>query len=141
MRNNSFQDSRCKNKEIMWIILFSSVGMGIYLLASYLSGHLGFPLDDSWIHQTYARNLANYGEFSIVPGHPSAGSTSPLWTAVLSVGYILHFPFFAWTILMGWLSLNLVSWAGMDLARRLSDRKLAGSIWVGLFLEIGRAHV
>ena len=51
-----------------------------YLGVSARGGPLGFPLDDAWIHQTYARNLGLRAEFSFVPGQPSAGSTSPLWS-------------------------------------------------------------
>jgi hypothetical protein len=47
---------------------------------------IGFPLDDAWIHQTYARNLAALGEWSFIPGEVSAGSTSPLWTLLLIPG-------------------------------------------------------
>ena len=49
----------------------------------------GFPLDDAWIHQTYARNLACCGEWAFVPGDPSGGSTAPLWSLALSLGHAL----------------------------------------------------
>ncbi len=42
------------------------------------AGGAGFPLDDAWIHQVYARNLALHGQWAFVLGQPSAGSTSPL---------------------------------------------------------------
>jgi arabinofuranosyltransferase len=49
----------------------------------------GFPLDDTWIHLTYARNLAHGFGFSYFPGQPaSAGSTSPLFTLVLAGGFL-----------------------------------------------------
>ena len=37
----------------------------------------GFPLDDSWIHQGYARNLSERGEWVLIPGEQSIASTSP----------------------------------------------------------------
>ena len=47
----------------------------------------GFPIDDPWIHLTYARNLAEHFAFAYFPGDPSsAGSTAPLYTALLAVG-------------------------------------------------------
>lgn len=125
---------RDNKKESSLILLLSLLGMGSFLLASYLNGHLGFPLDDSWIHQTYARNLAEFGEFSFIPGQPSAGSTSPLWTGVLAIGYLLHLPYLTWTFLMGWLSLCLVAFIGMVFARRVSGNLRAGGLWIGLFL-------
>ena len=48
-----------------------------------LAGVLGvaaFPLDDSWIHLHFARNLAEGAGFAYNPGVPVAGSTAPLWT-------------------------------------------------------------
>ena len=49
----------------------------------------GFPLDDGWIHATYARNLAVLGEFSFNPGESSTGTTSFLWTVLLAAIYKL----------------------------------------------------
>jgi arabinofuranosyltransferase len=60
------------------------------LFAAYLSVELGqnhqpgFPLDDSWIHLTFARNLARGWGFAYNRGEPVAGSTAPLWTFVLA---------------------------------------------------------
>jgi hypothetical protein len=61
----------------------------------------GFPLDDAWIHQTYARNLAVRGEWSFVPGAVSGGSTSPLWTGMLAVGHLLRIGPLPWAYLLG----------------------------------------
>ncbi|MGH7387927.1 MAG: hypothetical protein ACREM3_00495 [Candidatus Rokuibacteriota bacterium] len=48
-----------------------------------IAGAIGFPLDDSWIHLHFARNLAEGAGFSYNPGIPVAGSTAPLWTILL----------------------------------------------------------
>src|SRR5258708_24336411 len=48
------------------------VGAGMYLLISALTYRVGFPLDDAWIHLTYTRNFASYGQWAFQPGHPSA---------------------------------------------------------------------
>jgi len=48
-------------------------------------GHLGFPLDDAWIHLTFARNFADGFGFCFNPGEPVAGSTGPLWTVLLGL--------------------------------------------------------
>jgi hypothetical protein len=53
------------------------------------AGKLGFPLDDSWIHAQFARNLALGHGFSYNQGVPASGSTAPLWTLVLSIGHLV----------------------------------------------------
>jgi arabinofuranosyltransferase len=51
-----------------------------------IAGAAGFPLDDSWIHLHFARNLAAGAGFVYNPGQPVAGSTAPLWTLLLGAG-------------------------------------------------------
>ena len=58
-------------------------------LAAVLRGHFGFPLDDSWIHQVIARNLAERHVIGFNPGVPSSGSTSLLWTLILAANTLL----------------------------------------------------
>ena len=53
--------------------------------AEYRVTSPGFPLDDSWIHLQFARNVASGHGFSFNPGVPSSGSTAPLWTLLLAI--------------------------------------------------------
>ena len=48
------------------------------------NSQIGFPLDDPWIHLTFARNLAHGWGFVFNQGHWVAGSSAPLWTIVLA---------------------------------------------------------
>jgi arabinofuranosyltransferase len=88
-----------------------------YLLAeiSRLKGTLSFPLDDSWIHLQFARNLARGLGLSYNPGHLVTGSTAPLWTALLSLLFLLPGSVVVWTKLLG-IALHL---AGIEATRRL----------------------
>jgi hypothetical protein len=101
------------NVPLKWIA-FVSVGgfvaVAFYLWASYRMHGLGFPLDDAWIHQTYARNLALGAEWSFIPGVPSAGSTSPLWTFVLAIGPFMNIENRFWTYLLGTGLLIVLGW-------------------------------
>jgi hypothetical protein len=89
------------------LILFCAalISTGGFLAASAFHLHTGFPLDDAWIHQTYARNLAVRGEWAFIPGQPSGGSTSPLWTILLAAGNFLRLAPFTWTFVLGGLLL------------------------------------
>lgn len=113
------------------------VGIGLFLGVSILAGgRLGFPLDDAWIHQTYARNLARYGRFEYVPGVSSAGSTSPLWTLLLAFGYLLGVPYLLWTYLLGGLSLLWLTWAAMGVWRQLWPALAAKDWLAGITLAL-----
>jgi hypothetical protein len=110
-------------------LLLSGLAAGIYLwYAAAVNGSPGFPLDDAWIHQTYARNLARYGQFAYFPGQPSAGSTSPLWSLSLALGYLLGVDFRLWAYAAGWLALASTGWMVYRLERRL----FGGVRWAAL---------
>ncbi|MCB0014162.1 MAG: hypothetical protein KDE34_19755, partial [Anaerolineales bacterium] len=102
------------DKALRWVVLAALVATFLYLLPTIIAGGAGFPLDDGWIHQTYARNLARTGRWEYVPGVVSAGSTAPLWTIWLALGYLLHLPYFFWVFLSGAVSL---AWIGLVSAR------------------------
>lgn len=97
-----------------------------YVAYAWLRGYSGFPLDDAWIHQTYARNLGQSGAWEYVPGAPSAGSTSPLWTVLLAVGYAIGLPYRVWAMVLGALSVAAAAWAAGQLAQGLFRSRLVG---------------
>jgi hypothetical protein len=69
------------------VALAACLPLVLFLLTELrLAGVPGFPLDDSWIHLHFARNIAEGAGFSYNPGVPVAGSTAPLWTLLLALG-------------------------------------------------------
>ncbi len=114
-------DREPRNRRIFALpALFALATTGAFLIVMrWRAGAAGFPLDDAWIHQTYARNLALHGEFSFVLGQPSAGSTAPLWTLLLAPGYWLGLAPFVWAWAMGALSLIGAALAAAYLAHGL----------------------
>jgi hypothetical protein len=91
-----------------------------YLLVAWTAGYSGFPLDDAWIHQTYARNLATTGQLAYLPGQPSAGSTAPAWSFLLSAGTLLRIDPHSWTYLWGAIWLAASAWLVYRLFLRLA---------------------
>ena len=110
---------RSEKALLLGAVALALVGTVGYVAFATAEGYSGFPLDDGWIHQTYARNLAHLGSWAYVPGQPSAGSTSPLWTLLLTAGYLLGVPYRAWAVLLGGLSVALVGWMAGRLAKQL----------------------
>jgi hypothetical protein len=75
------------------VVLAAVVPLTLFVLRErQLAGVAGFPLDDSWIHLHFARNLAEGAGFSYNPGVPVAGSTAPLWTLLLAAGAVVAGP-------------------------------------------------
>src|ERR1043165_7461160 len=93
-----------------WVIIAIAALIAVlfYLITSALIFQIGFPLDDAWIHQTYARNLAEHGEWAFRLGERSAGSTAPLWTLLLALGFVLKLAPYIWTYFLGWVFLTLL---------------------------------
>jgi len=94
------------------LLILATAVVGLFTLTAFRAIGPGFPLDDAWIHQTYARNLGLRGEWAFLPGVPSAGSTSPLWTALLALGYLLGIDPYAWALACGALLLAGTAWIG-----------------------------
>jgi arabinofuranosyltransferase len=134
-----------------WSIpIIALMATATYVVVAYTSdltgepGLPGFPLDDAWIHQTYARNLAETGQLAYLPGQPSAGSTSPAWSFLLSVAYLVGLDYHLWAFLLGGLSLAVTAWLAYRLFLRLplpgqrSTQALrpAAALLAGLFCAI-----
>ncbi len=125
-------------KPRFWLPLaaLAVISSGVYLLVSQLTFRIGFPLDDAWIHQTYARNLVAYREWSFIPGQPSAGSTSPLWTIILALGYLLKLnPYFG-TYLAGAILLFLLAMLGMEVLTILAPQRSKQAWWAGVLIVL-----
>ena len=118
-------------------LLLALATAGLYLTAAYrLAGELGLPLDDAWIHQTYARNLAELNQWVYTPGTFSAGSTAPLWTILLSVAYAVPGSPLGWTYALGLFFLVATAWMGYRLSFLLfGDEQVAWATVFALLLE------
>lgn len=118
---------------LLWVTIGSAA---IYLSVSALNYGIGFPLDDSWIHQTFARSLGENGEWAFRPGIPSAGSTSPLWSALLAVGYLARISPYVWTYLLGVACMYalaiLCEWTAREVVVSYQPRLP----WVGIFFAL-----
>ena len=118
------------------IILACVAAQALYLLLTRYGYHrFGFPLDDAWIYQTYARNLAQSGQWAFIPGVPSTGSTSVLWTLILAPGHLLPLDPRWWTHFAGLLTLIATA---LGAARLLEDEEdsLPVSLAVGLAVAV-----
>jgi hypothetical protein len=90
-------------RPVLWCLVLAATAAASYLAAEIylLDGHVGFPLDDSWIHLQFARNLAAGEGLSYNPGELVTGSTAPLWTATLSLVFLLPGSPPVWAKLLG----------------------------------------
>lgn len=79
-------------KVIIIVLLFVSASLVYYYIsfANSVNQEYGFPIDDPWIHLTFAKNLAEYGSFSYFKNEiVTSGSTSPLYTFILAIGFLI----------------------------------------------------
>ena len=82
-----------KQRVILYIlIVIVSFSLSYYYINYALSQNStnGFPLDDPWIHLTFAKNLVEYQSFSYFKNEMvTSGSTSPIYTILLSIGFLI----------------------------------------------------
>ena len=129
-------DNSFSRRDILILAGALLISLAVYLVACFIAYRIGFPLDDSWIHQTYARNLALRGEWSFLPGQPSAGSTSPLWTILLSVGFFLQLSPYIWTYFLGALFLFGISLLAESIVRQTVSAYRPSYPWAGLLFTL-----
>ena len=60
-------DKRAR-RNLTVIAIVTIISTTSYIIGSFLYYRVGYPLDDAWIYQTYARNLSHLGEWSFIPG-------------------------------------------------------------------------
>jgi hypothetical protein len=121
-------------RELLLIAGAALLGMLFNLALSAATYRLGYPLDDSWIHATFARNLALQAEWAFRPGQLSAGSTAPLWTLLLAPGYWLGIAPLWWSYALGYLGLVGLGALAEATVRRLDLDYGPRLPWVGFFL-------
>ncbi|MBZ0316457.1 MAG: hypothetical protein K8L91_08560 [Anaerolineae bacterium] len=115
MKSNKFRWSRDLTA---WFIICLAVGIVSLLYLSLglaaSNGPLLMPLDDTYIHFQYARQMASGEPYVYSPGdHPTSGATSFLYTPLLAVGYFIGFHglYLAyWAVAIGSLSFLLSAW-------------------------------
>ncbi len=133
-------ETKTGKPRVYFAVLLAFLVAGGYIIASQAVYGIGFPLDDAWIHQTYARNLALYREWAFIPGQPSAGSTAPLWSMLLSIGYFVRLNPFAWTFILGAAGLAGLAVTGEMWSQSIFQEIKGVVPWVGLFLA-GEWHL
>lgn len=110
-------------RTLLFYAVLGAFSIGAYLWASREVNSIGFPLDDAWIHQTYARNLAQSGEWAFQAGERSGGSTAPLWSGLLALGHLLGFGPYWSAFILGWLCLWGLAVLGCQAFREIQPGK------------------
>jgi hypothetical protein len=137
------------SQPFLLVLIYS---LSFLFVGTALHVQYGFPLDDSYIHQTVARNLAEFGTPGFIPGQRSSGATSLIWTCLQAARYkfLANVDPVAYNFFFSWIMLCLIGPLLFVLARRdgLSQRTcwllaatpaLCGNfIWLGL---IGMEHL
>ncbi len=123
-------------RRFTWLyFLAAALAVGLFLVTAAQTYRLGFPLDDAWIFQTYARNLAAGQGWVYVPGQVSAGATAPLWVLLLVPGVVLGLAPLTWAWLWGVAALAGLAALGAAFWRRWAPQTARPWAWaVGLLL-------
>lgn len=120
-----------------WLLAAALLPVAFYLAAerTMLDGGLGLPLDDGWIHLVFARNLARGEGLSFNAGELVTGSSAPLWTAIVSLFFLLPGDPLAWTKAAG-VACHLASVAATYLlARELALSRALAALAAALTLS------
>ena len=119
---------------LLLVVLFGA----LWFLSSErdIAGQRGFPLDDSWIYATFARNLATGHGYSFNPGESIAGATGPLYVFILALFYTLFHDVVWPAKVLGILCLGASSLVIYGTARRILPRHGLASFLAGLLVAL-----
>ncbi len=123
-------------KEYGILGLFSLLACGLYLIFSLRTAGLGFPLDDAWIHQAFARNFAQTFTWSFQRGLPSGGSTGPLWGFTLASVHLAGIPEVLGTHLVGFLLLWGCSISAFEIVRLIFPASRVVPLLIGAAISL-----
>ena len=120
--------------KVGWLLLLALLPPLLFLAAeAYLfDGDWQLPLDDSFIHLVFARSLAQGEGLAFNPGEPVAGTTAPLWTALLGLLAGLPGSIFLWTKFAGIAAQTGSVFLVYVLARRLDLSPRRAAVAAGL---------
>lgn len=130
----------------LYLVGVAGAAILFYLGVAALQTAPGFPLDDAWIHQVFARNLGLHGQFAYNPGQVVAGSTSPLWSLLLAPAYWFGNDFYKlWAYLLGGLCLALTAHEVFHLSLLLfkptSGGQRTGEAWAAALFTLFEWHL
>lgn len=115
-------------RDLARIAAVFALGSLLYWIGEWaLCGRACFPLDDSFIHVQFARNLFHDGQMAFNRGVPSSGSTAPAYPMLVAGFYFLFRDWYVASFALGamcslgtaWMVYCLLlDWTGLrDLAR------------------------
>ena len=112
------------------LVIATIYTFSLFYLAGFPHVRLAYPLDDSWIHQVVARNLANDGTLGFIPGVRSSGSSSLLWSFLLAAQrkFVPALNPVVYTYFLNWLALIATGTGLFAIARR--DGLPETSCWI-----------
>ncbi|GAB4309581.1 MAG: hypothetical protein Kow00117_02970 [Phototrophicales bacterium] len=123
--------------KVAWGVIALVVGIIFvaYLNVAAQSGDVIMPLDDTYIHFQYARQLANGEPYVYNPGDPpTSGATSFLYPYILAFGYLIGFTGLKlgiWAMLIGCVLLTTTTILLFQIGKLFNL-----SVWAALFLAL-----
>ncbi len=82
------QRANVRQQTVLLCVLLALIYIFAFSVIAGAERHVhGFPLDDSYIYQTIARNLGQHGSLGFTADRRSSGATSPLWAFLQAANY------------------------------------------------------
>ena len=119
--------------------LLGAIGLFAALFAAVIAaslsltgGHLGYALDDGYIHLAMARQFAEHGVWGVTRYAFSSSSSAPLWTLLLGLIFRLTGPFEALPLLLNAIAAVGVIVVARRILQRLAPGASARTVFLGL---------